>query len=134
MAIETSSYPVRECAQTLLRIVAEMGDRIDAATSAMEQPVLKLLQQPDLLTVGVRREGNHVGYSAYLYYDADFEINLSEQLIDQPLRPRQTASVGGQHELTTALDSRRPAHYTTVGARVDAQVTFTRGLGHSRRD
>ena len=38
----------------------------------------RIVAQPDLLSLGVKRQGNHIDNSKYLYYDGQLVITLDE--------------------------------------------------------
>ena len=45
---------------------------------ALEAPLKRIVAQPDLLSLGVKRQGNHIDNSKYLYYDGQLVISLDE--------------------------------------------------------
>ena len=45
---------------------------------ALQAPLKRIVAQPDLLSLGVKRQGNHIDNSKYLYYDGQLVISLDE--------------------------------------------------------
>ena len=45
---------------------------------ALQAPLQRIVAQPDLLSLGVKRQGNHIDNSKYLYYDGQLVITLDE--------------------------------------------------------
>ncbi len=45
---------------------------------ALQDPLKRIVAQPDLLSLGVKRQGNHIDNSKYLYYDGQLVISLDE--------------------------------------------------------
>ena len=45
---------------------------------ALHDPLKRIIAQPDLLSLGVKRQGNHIDNSKYLYYDGQLVITLDE--------------------------------------------------------
>lgn len=71
-------YAIRECAQKLMRLFE---------SSSREEPILRqgilaaarpLLERPDLTSLGVKRQGNFVNNSKFIYYDGQLEITLNQ--------------------------------------------------------
>lgn len=80
-------YSVRDCAQSLLRAIEACGDDSERLGAEMRQPMLRLMERPDLLTLGVPREGNNVAVSFYLYYDAQMVITLFQVPKGKAIQP-----------------------------------------------
>ncbi|MBS0559817.1 MAG: hypothetical protein JSR21_07160 [Proteobacteria bacterium] len=73
-----AAHPVRECAQALIAaFAAHTGDhaRLRDAIRDATQP---LTDRSDLTTLGVKRQGNFVTNSKFLYYDGGLEMTLNE--------------------------------------------------------
>jgi predicted metal-dependent enzyme (double-stranded beta helix superfamily) len=58
--------------------IAAHADDPAALAQALEVPFRKLLDTPDLQSIGIPRAGNHVSNSFYLYYDGELSILLFE--------------------------------------------------------
>lgn len=73
-----SEQVVRECAFDIIRIANTHKDNNAALVKALEAPLKRIVAQPDLLKLGVKRQGNHIDNSKYLYYDGQLVISLDE--------------------------------------------------------
>jgi predicted metal-dependent enzyme (double-stranded beta helix superfamily) len=78
MATTNSEQVVRECALDIMSIVAKHKDDNAQLASALQAPLRRIVAQPDLLSLGVKRQGNHIDNSKYLYYDGQLVITLDE--------------------------------------------------------
>lgn len=78
MAGSNSEQVVRECAFDIIRIAEANRNDNAALIEALEAPLKRIVAQPDLLTLGVKRQGNHIDNSKYLYYDGQLVISLDE--------------------------------------------------------
>lgn len=76
MADQGPSITVRDCAQAIIGVIDRCGSDGARLLEGLRAPVTRLLQRPDLLTQGVKREGNHIDFSRYLYYDGQLSITL----------------------------------------------------------
>jgi predicted metal-dependent enzyme (double-stranded beta helix superfamily) len=74
----TRDYAIRECAQSLMKLFE---------SSSREEPILReailtatrpLVDRPDLTSLGVKRQGNFVNNSKFIYYDGQLEITLNQ--------------------------------------------------------
>lgn len=74
MAGTTSLYTIRRCAHDLIDLLAEHGNDIAAAEKEAVPVLQRLMRRPDLLDLGVKRDGNHTGESLWLYYDHELSI------------------------------------------------------------
>jgi predicted metal-dependent enzyme (double-stranded beta helix superfamily) len=74
MALTTGIKTIRECARELIDIQERYSLDILAGEARAVPIVQHLLERPDLLDLGVRREGNHTPDSLWLYYDFDLLI------------------------------------------------------------
>lgn len=78
MATTDSEQVVRECAFDIIRIARTHKDDNAKLIQALQQPLKRIVAQPDLLSLGVKRQGNHIDNSKYLYYDGQLVISLDE--------------------------------------------------------
>ena len=69
-------YSVRECAQAVIAAADRADGSVAKLTEAMREPLGRLMARPDLLALGVPREGNNVAQSYYLYLDDRMSILL----------------------------------------------------------
>ena len=76
MATTNSELVVRECAFEIIRISQEHKDDNAKLIKALEAPLKRIIAQPDLLSLGVKRQGNHIDNSKYLYYDGQMSITF----------------------------------------------------------
>jgi len=84
MPSATGHYVMRDCAQKLIRLFddrkgdqPELRDGILAITRT-------LIDRTDLTALGVKRQGNFVSNSKYLYYDGQLEVTLNQMPCDIP--------------------------------------------------
>ena len=75
---DDSQATIRECAQTAIGVIAASGNDETALRSGLLNAMRPLLAREDLLTLGVKRPGNHIDNSKYLYYDGQLSIPLDE--------------------------------------------------------
>jgi predicted metal-dependent enzyme (double-stranded beta helix superfamily) len=78
MSESNSELAVRECAMTIIDLIKQHGENGPALLEGMRAPLAKVLARPDLLSLGVKREGNHIDNSKYLYYDGQLIMTLDE--------------------------------------------------------
>ncbi len=78
MTSSNSELVVRECAHDIMKIVEKHGDDNAQLIQALQAPLKRIAAQPDLLSLGVKRQGNHIDNSKYLYYDGQLVITLDE--------------------------------------------------------
>jgi predicted metal-dependent enzyme (double-stranded beta helix superfamily) len=78
MATTNSEMVVRECALDIMKIVEKHGNDNAQLIQALQGPLKRIVAQPDLLSLGVKRQGNHIDNSKYLYYDGQLVITLDE--------------------------------------------------------
>ena len=69
-------YTVRECAHSIIAAAGRADGSAAQLTEAMREPLSRLMARPDLLALGVPREGNNVAQSYYLYLDDQMSILL----------------------------------------------------------
>lgn len=75
MSEASKDYTVRELADEVRRLVKLHGEDGKKLLEGLQEPVRKLLAT-DLTKVGVKREGNHIDNSKYLYYDGQMSITF----------------------------------------------------------
>src|SRR3954462_294704 len=78
MTTSNSEQVVRDCAFDIMNIVKKHKDDNAGLMKALETPLKRIIAQPDLLSLGVKRQGNHIDNSKYLYYDGQLVITLDE--------------------------------------------------------
>ena len=78
MAITDSELVVRECAFDIIKIAQLHKDDNAKLIEALQEPLKRIVARSDLLSLGVKRQGNHIDNSKYLYYDGQLVISLDE--------------------------------------------------------
>ncbi|MGE5200734.1 MAG: hypothetical protein ACM3O6_01600 [Acidobacteriota bacterium] len=78
MASTNSEQVIRDCAQSIMELVKKVGTDRDRLLDGLKATLRPALAQPDLLSLGVKREGNHIDNSKYLYYDGQLVITLDQ--------------------------------------------------------
>lgn len=78
MSATESERVIRECAMAIIDVIKQHGDNGPALLAGMKGPLSKVLACPDLTSLGVKREGNHIDNSKYLYYDGLLTMTLDE--------------------------------------------------------
>ena len=67
---------IRKCAATIIEAIRLHGPGSPELRDSIRGPMLELLKRPDLKELGVKRDGNHIDWSRYLYYDGELSITL----------------------------------------------------------
>jgi predicted metal-dependent enzyme (double-stranded beta helix superfamily) len=75
MTDASASYTVRDLADEVRRLVKLHGEDGPKLLEGLREPIQKVLAQ-DLSKAGVKREGNHIDNSKYLYYDGNMSITF----------------------------------------------------------
>lgn len=78
---------IHDCAEAVIEAIGRAGQDMDRLRRDIHPPVARLMARPDLLTLGVPREGNNVAFSQYLYYDSQLSILLFQVPRDKPIPP-----------------------------------------------
>ncbi len=86
MSDTPDSYTIRDLAQEVQRQSAVHGSDGPKLLEALRAPIARILES-DLSTVGVKREGNHIDESRYLYYDGDMSITFDHMPKDKDIPP-----------------------------------------------
>jgi predicted metal-dependent enzyme (double-stranded beta helix superfamily) len=76
MSANLSQPTVRNCAQAIVTAIARHGQDSAKLGAAIRASLQELMSRPDLLSLGVPREGNNVAVSYYLYFDGELSILL----------------------------------------------------------
>ena len=114
MTTTNSEQVVRECAFDIMNIVQKHKDDNAGLMKALQDPLKRIIAQPDLLSLGVKRQGNHIDNSKYLYYDGQLVITLDEFPKGKRIPPHD-------HGVWEALGSTREALSTrSMSARTTA--------------
>lgn len=75
MSTQASQFTVRDLADEVRRLVKLHGEDGPKLLEGLRDPIHKLLAT-DLSNAGVKREGNHIDNSKYLYYDGNMSITF----------------------------------------------------------
>lgn len=87
MAQVSTSYAVRDCAAEIIEALKRAGGDAASVTAGLREPMRKLMARPDLLTLGVPRQGNNVAVSYYLYFDGRMSILLYQVPKGKAIQP-----------------------------------------------
>lgn len=79
-------YTVRDLAQEVQRQVSIHGSDGPKLLEGLRDPLSKILAS-DLSNAGVKREGNHIDTSRYLYYDGEMSITFDHLPKDKYIPP-----------------------------------------------
>jgi predicted metal-dependent enzyme (double-stranded beta helix superfamily) len=74
--IAESELAVRDCATAIIELMGRYKPGDQRLYQELRGPMAKLLERPNLLELGVKREGNHIDNSKYLYYDGQLILTL----------------------------------------------------------
>ena len=80
------SYTIRDLADEVRRQMAVHGSDGPKLLEALRAPLTRILGS-DLSGVGVKREGNHIDESRYLYYDGEMSITFDHLPKDKDIPP-----------------------------------------------
>ncbi len=71
---------IRDCAKALMAVLDqyENSRHAEELRSGLLEATRKLRAAPNLHSLGVKREGNHISNSKYLFYDGLLQITLDE--------------------------------------------------------
>lgn len=77
MSTTDGAYSIRDCAREVIASIEMHPDAVPPAED-VRQAVQKLMRRPDLFSLGVKREANHIDASKWLYYDGQVAIQLDK--------------------------------------------------------
>ena len=103
------SYTIRDLADEVRRQMAVHGSDGPKLLEALRAPLTRILAS-DLSNVGVKREGNHIDESRYLYYDGEMSITFDHLPKDKDIPPHDHGIWEGYGDLqrATAAHGLRP--------------------------
>ena len=78
---------IRECADAVRAVIEENRDNTEALRTELLEAVRAFIARPDLFDLGVKRPGNHIDNSKYIYYDGELSITLDELPKDMVVPP-----------------------------------------------
>jgi predicted metal-dependent enzyme (double-stranded beta helix superfamily) len=79
-------YTIRDLAQEVQRQMSIHGSDGPKLLEGLREPLSRVLAS-DLSNIGVKREGNHIDESRYLYYDCDMSITFDHMPKDKDIPP-----------------------------------------------
>ncbi len=74
----TRDYAIRECAQRLMKLFEAPSREEAILREGILAAARPLLERRDLASLGVKRQGNFVNNSKFIYYDGQLEITLNQ--------------------------------------------------------
>jgi predicted metal-dependent enzyme (double-stranded beta helix superfamily) len=80
------SYSIRDLAEEVRRQMSIHGSDGPKLLDGLCDPISRILAS-DLSNVGVKREGNHIDESRYLYYDGEMSITFDHLPKDKDIPP-----------------------------------------------
>ena len=78
---------IRECADAVWAVIEENRNNTEALRTGLLEAVRAFITRPDLFELGVKRPGNHIDNSKYIYYDGELSITLDELPKDMMVPP-----------------------------------------------
>jgi predicted metal-dependent enzyme (double-stranded beta helix superfamily) len=69
---------IRECAQSLMKLFEAPSREEAVLRRGILTAARPLLDRPDLASLGVKRQGNFVNNSKFIYYDGQLEVTLNQ--------------------------------------------------------
>ena len=75
----TNDYPsIRESAQAVIEAIAQDSGDLESLRAALLDAIKPFVSRPDLFSLGVKRPGNHIDNSKYVYYDGELSITIDQ--------------------------------------------------------
>ncbi len=78
MSVTASTSTIRDCAQAIATAIARYGGDGQKLGAAIKASLRDIVAMPNLLELGIPREGNNVAFSQYLYFDGELSIIIFE--------------------------------------------------------
>ena len=78
---------IRECADSVRAAIERNRNSTAALRTELLDIVNPFITRPDLFDLGVKRLGNHIDNSKYIYYDGELSITLDELPKDMVVPP-----------------------------------------------
>ena len=69
---------IRDCAQAVIETIARDKGELETLRAGLRDALRPFLARPGLFSLGVKRPGNHIDNSKYLYYDGELSITLDQ--------------------------------------------------------
>lgn len=77
MSEPVQTYSIRDCAREVIALIEAHPNAVPPSDD-IRSAVQKLMKRPDLFSLGVKREANHIDTSKWLYYDGQIAIQLDK--------------------------------------------------------
>jgi predicted metal-dependent enzyme (double-stranded beta helix superfamily) len=74
----TRDYAIRDCARALMKLFEAPSRDEPVLREGILAATCALVSRPDLTLLGVKRQGNFVSNSKFIYYDGQLEITLNQ--------------------------------------------------------
>ena len=74
----TRDYAIRDCAQALMKVFEAPSREESVLRAGILAAARALIKRADLTRLGVKRQGNFVNNSKFIYYDGQLEITLNQ--------------------------------------------------------
>ncbi|PPR62166.1 MAG: hypothetical protein CFH10_00918 [Alphaproteobacteria bacterium MarineAlpha4_Bin2] len=103
---------IRECADYARAAIERNRNHTDALRTELLDAVNPFISRSDLFDLGVKRPGNHIENSKYIYYDGELSITLDELPKDMVVPPHD-------HGIWEALVILRGSLHHAVYNRID---------------
>jgi predicted metal-dependent enzyme (double-stranded beta helix superfamily) len=78
MSATAPTSTIRDCAHAIAAAIARHGSDGKKLGAAIKASLRDLMSMPNLLELGIPREGNNVAFSQYLYFDGELSIIIYE--------------------------------------------------------
>ena len=85
-SLKQDAYTIRDLAREVQRQMSIHGLDGPSLLDGLRGPLTRILAS-DLSNVGVKREGNHIDESRYLYYDGEMSITFDHMPKDKDIPP-----------------------------------------------
>ena len=74
-----SKHPsIRNMAQAVIAAIGREGENLEPLRVGLLEAVKPFIARPDLFSLGVKRPGNHIDNSKYVYYDGELSITIDQ--------------------------------------------------------
>ena len=87
MSAGPDRHVIRECALEIIALFNERRENAPALSDGILAATRRLIDYPELTSLGARRQGNFVSNSKYLYYDGQLEITLNQMPVGKQFPP-----------------------------------------------
>ncbi|NKB56204.1 MAG: hypothetical protein GKS00_07695 [Alphaproteobacteria bacterium] len=69
---------IRDCASAVVDVIERNADDDAGLRAGLLEATQPFLGRPDLFSLGVKRPGNHIDNSKYIYYDGELSMTLDQ--------------------------------------------------------